>query len=214
MPAIKSANLSKVSSVVAFCFLGSEPDSDPEPFAEGDIPHETKHPILLPPGGPSMMLLLQDAHDRLFHAGPQEVLAEVRKLFWIIRGRKAAQRRVNHCFVCRRLKARLSFAPIAPLPADRVTQELLRSYGGKSLKWFAQWNGPKVKLQKVEKSTFSNFGFSMGNPNSSSGSRWPGCGQKLTRFPHSEKSAQNIALRIPPNSLSCSASFTWSLTLI
>nr|XP_061835547.1 uncharacterized protein LOC133618822 [Nerophis lumbriciformis] len=85
-----------------------------------DIEQTTLHPIVLDPGHPSTKLLIQDFDSRLHHPGPERVFAEMRRSFWILRGREAIRRYQHTCTDCRRWKARPSVPKMADLPPARL----------------------------------------------------------------------------------------------
>ncbi len=45
------------------------------------------HPIVLDPSHPVTKLLIKDFDHRLLHAGPDQVYSELRRTYWILRGR-------------------------------------------------------------------------------------------------------------------------------
>ncbi|KAL1269000.1 hypothetical protein QQF64_031289 [Cirrhinus molitorella] len=57
----------------------------------------TKHPIVLDPSHALTRLIIQDYDHQLKHPGPERVLAEIRRKFWILRGREAIR---SHQFRC------------------------------------------------------------------------------------------------------------------
>ncbi|XP_064470382.1 uncharacterized protein LOC135385136 [Ornithodoros turicata] len=85
-----------------------------------------KHPILLPPASEAWftLLIILREHLRMSHAGIQETLHQLREEFWVIKGRQSVKYALYQCLFCRRLKTRPCTEQEAPLPADRVTQQL------------------------------------------------------------------------------------------
>ncbi|XP_064467960.1 uncharacterized protein LOC135378793 [Ornithodoros turicata] len=86
----------------------------------------SKHPILLPPPSQAWFtrLILLRERLRMSHAGVQETLHQLREDYWIIKGRQSVKSVLHHCLFCRRLKTRPCVEQEAPLPNDRVTQQL------------------------------------------------------------------------------------------
>ncbi|XP_038075608.1 uncharacterized protein LOC119743278 [Patiria miniata] len=87
--------------------------------AEG-IPLFTKHPIVLDPAHPVTKLLIQDFDQRLMHYGPERVHAEIRRRFWILRGRQAVRKHQRQCFDCQRWRATPSVPKMGDLPSARL----------------------------------------------------------------------------------------------
>ncbi|XP_035217854.1 uncharacterized protein LOC118191153 [Stegodyphus dumicola] len=64
--------------------------------------------------------MIQDYHLQLLHAGTQVLLTNIRKNFWIIRGRKTIQRVISKCFRCKRHSAKAPDTVPCPRPEYRV----------------------------------------------------------------------------------------------
>ena len=56
-------------------------------LANADLPYSTKYPFLLPQNHPLTPLTINDAHQRVLHNGVRETLTEIRRKFWIVKGR-------------------------------------------------------------------------------------------------------------------------------
>ncbi|XP_037126199.1 uncharacterized protein LOC119133952 [Syngnathus acus] len=83
--------------------------------------HQTAiYPIVLDPSHPSTRLLIKDFDSRLHHPGPERVFAEIRRSYWILRGREAVRRYQHTCPECRRWKARPVVPKMADLPPARL----------------------------------------------------------------------------------------------
>ncbi|XP_077553403.1 uncharacterized protein LOC144168258 [Haemaphysalis longicornis] len=87
-----------------------------------EIPYETAHPIVLPAAHHFVELLIASTHQRLLHAGCQDVLTQLREAYWIIRARQAVKKVLGRCITCRRMHSRRATEPTAPLPRDRVSE--------------------------------------------------------------------------------------------
>ncbi|XP_064481411.1 uncharacterized protein LOC135394547 [Ornithodoros turicata] len=89
-------------------------------------PAATKHPILLPPASEAWFtrLMVLREHERMAHAGVQETLHQIREDYWVIRGRQSVKYALHHCYFCRRLRTHSCTEQEAPLPKDRVSQQL------------------------------------------------------------------------------------------
>ena len=81
----------------------------------------SKYPILLPRKTDFTRLVIEDAHERVFHNGIKETLAEVRSTFWIPKGRQAVKEVIRGCHLCRKLEGLAYPAPVtADLPDFQV----------------------------------------------------------------------------------------------
>ncbi len=76
-----------------------------------------KHPIVLDSKHPAVKLLLQDYDKRLCHPGPDRLFAEIRRQFWVLRGRAAIRSLQHACTECQRLRA---IPKMADLPLARL----------------------------------------------------------------------------------------------
>lgn len=80
----------------------------------------TLHPVVLDPSHPVTHLLIQKYDKDLHHAGAERVYAELRRSFWIIRGREAIRQHQHACVECRRWRAKPAIPKMADLPAARL----------------------------------------------------------------------------------------------
>ena len=79
-------------------------------------------PALLPASSLFTNLVIFDMHWRLHHASPQRILAEIRKEFWILRGRSVIRKVLRHCTWCKRcIGGPFRLPHMADLPDYRVT---------------------------------------------------------------------------------------------
>uniref|UniRef100_A0A8R1XYB1 Integrase catalytic domain-containing protein n=1 Tax=Onchocerca volvulus TaxID=6282 RepID=A0A8R1XYB1_ONCVO len=86
-----------------------------------ELEEGSKHPIYLPRHNPVTELLIQQYHEDLFHAGIAHTLAEMRRRFWIPKGRSEVKRVLNKCRACKRWTTKPFKLPDMPnLPENRV----------------------------------------------------------------------------------------------
>lgn len=78
------------------------------------------HPIVLDPAHQIVKLLIQDYDDKLLHPGPERVLAELRRQYWILRGREAIRKHQHSCRECRLWRAKPDVPKMADLPPSRL----------------------------------------------------------------------------------------------
>lgn len=77
------------------------------------VEYETKHPIILPYRHHVTDLIILHHHHRAGHLSQEYVLASLRQLYWIIKGRSqspaesSVHRVIGDCFICKKLGALL-----------------------------------------------------------------------------------------------------------
>ena len=64
----------------------------------------TRFPLLIPSNHHVTKLIIRDAHEKVYHNGVKETLAEVRARYWIVKGRQAVKKIVKRCFICKILE--------------------------------------------------------------------------------------------------------------
>jgi hypothetical protein len=90
------------------------------------IPHETKHPILLPKNHPLTRLIVIDTHETLGHgSGVEHTLTQLRTRFWVVKGRRVVRNTIQSCpasqRTCQQMMAPLPEATLYSLRAfDRI----------------------------------------------------------------------------------------------
>ena len=100
-------------------------------LANADIPYSTKYPLLLSRNHPLTPLIINDAHRRVLHNGVRETLTEIRRRFWIVKGRSLVRAIIHRCVTCRRYEgAPFPTPPPPPLPVSRVTEAPAFSFTG------------------------------------------------------------------------------------
>ncbi|KAL1267625.1 hypothetical protein QQF64_032988 [Cirrhinus molitorella] len=85
-----------------------------------DLDPNFKHPIVLDPSHGITKLLIQDFDQRLCHPGPERVFAELRRSYWVLRGREAVRRHQRTCLECRQLRSKPVVPKMADLPPARL----------------------------------------------------------------------------------------------
>lgn len=89
-------------------------------IAASSYDFDKKHPMLLHANSKFTVLLFQQEHSRLMHAGPQLLLASIRDRFWPVGGRNLARRTARNCLVCSRFRGRPMSNIMGNLPTERV----------------------------------------------------------------------------------------------
>ena len=85
-----------------------------------DLAYSSLHPIVLDPTHPVTRLLIQDYDSHLRHPGPERVFAELRRAYWILRGREAVRRFQRTCSECCRWRSQPAVPKMADLPVARL----------------------------------------------------------------------------------------------
>ncbi len=78
------------------------------------------HPIVLDPQHHLTKLLIKDYDASLLHPGPERVFAELRRRYWILRGREAIKKYQYRCVDCQKWRAKPGVPKMADLPSARL----------------------------------------------------------------------------------------------
>ncbi len=78
------------------------------------------HPIVLDPHHWVTKLLIRDYDSKLCHPGPERVFGEIRRNFWILRGREAIRKQQHLCKDCQKWKNQPVIPKMADLPPARL----------------------------------------------------------------------------------------------
>lgn len=70
-----------------------------------ELSYGTKYPIILSKVHTFTKLVVQQAHERVFHNGLNETLTETRTKYWIIQGRSLVKTLISRCYICRKFEA-------------------------------------------------------------------------------------------------------------
>ncbi len=81
---------------------------------------EQIHPIVLDSRHAVTKLLIKEFDERLLHPGAERVYAEIRRQYWILRGRQAIKYHQLHCLSCQRWRAQPKVLQMADLPPERL----------------------------------------------------------------------------------------------
>ncbi|XP_028296698.1 uncharacterized protein LOC114458488 [Gouania willdenowi] len=85
-----------------------------------NIDIDTLHPIVLSPEHTITQLIIKDYDSRLMHPGPERVFAELRRTYWVLRGRQAIRKHQHHCLECKTWRANPVTPKMSDLPASRL----------------------------------------------------------------------------------------------
>ncbi|XP_023811839.1 uncharacterized protein LOC110015208 [Oryzias latipes] len=85
-----------------------------------DLEENVIHPVVMDPKHPVTRLLIRQADSDLKHPGAERLFAEVRRKYWILRGREAVRREQRSCPECQRWRAQPITPKMADLPLSRL----------------------------------------------------------------------------------------------
>ncbi|XP_056121116.1 uncharacterized protein LOC130099439 [Rhinichthys klamathensis goyatoka] len=78
------------------------------------------HPLVLDPYHPVTRLIIHHYDQKLHHSGSERLFAELRRYYWILRGREAVRRFQHECPECQRWRAQPTIPKMADLPSARL----------------------------------------------------------------------------------------------
>ncbi|XP_057372209.1 uncharacterized protein LOC130693104 [Daphnia carinata] len=83
-------------------------------------PPEARHPIILPADEKITKLLIYSLHLEFAHSTTERTFHELRKVYWVQRGRKTVRRIISKCFKCKQHYAKALCPMMAALPGYRL----------------------------------------------------------------------------------------------
>ncbi|XP_018374065.1 PREDICTED: uncharacterized protein LOC108768206 [Trachymyrmex cornetzi] len=89
-------------------------------LGRSDFNFDKRQPMILSSKHHLTKLVFESEHERLLHAGPQALLAQVKEQYWPISGRNLARQVVQRCIRCFRNKPKTITPQMADLHRDRV----------------------------------------------------------------------------------------------
>nr|XP_027231846.1 uncharacterized protein LOC113823419 [Penaeus vannamei] len=72
-------------------------------LTNSQLEEDAKHPVILPHAHHISRLIVESCHLNTGHAGVERVLAEIRRKFWILKGRKLVKSVVYSCVTCKNM---------------------------------------------------------------------------------------------------------------
>ncbi|XP_074657148.1 uncharacterized protein LOC141910313 [Tubulanus polymorphus] len=85
------------------------------------LPHEGKHPIILPRSEPLVNKLIRRTHCMEGHVGRIHTISKLREQYWIIGLTNVVRKLLKDCVTCRKYQARLETQKMGVLPKDRTS---------------------------------------------------------------------------------------------
>ncbi|GFX87237.1 integrase catalytic domain-containing protein [Trichonephila clavipes] len=96
---------------------------------EADLCFGEKHPVILPRRCKFIELLVIREHERIGHCGVSATLTQLRKKYWIPKGRQLVKTMIRICLVCKKYSAKPADQLSGQLPRDRITQSSFQVVG-------------------------------------------------------------------------------------
>ncbi|KAJ0169427.1 hypothetical protein K1T71_015014 [Dendrolimus kikuchii] len=84
------------------------------------VDYDKRHPVILPCDSHLTKLIIQDAHDKTFHGGPQLMLNFLRTKYWVIRARECVKKCYRNCVTCLRYSQQNYNQLMGQLPETRL----------------------------------------------------------------------------------------------
>ena len=91
-------------------------------LSHSDFDYDTKHPIILP-DSTFLRSLIMFVHQKHKHMGAEWTLFNLRRQFWILKGRRTVKSVIKNCTICQRHNNPFLQQKMAPLPDFRTDRE-------------------------------------------------------------------------------------------
>ncbi|XP_023808300.1 uncharacterized protein LOC105355630 isoform X2 [Oryzias latipes] len=89
---------------------------------EANLPHEVKHPAIIPKGHHITRMIISQAHERVKHQGKGMTINAIRtKGYWISGIGRVVASYLRQCVTCRKLRGSTEEQRMADLPLERVS---------------------------------------------------------------------------------------------
>ena len=99
-------------------------------FGNSTMQYEEKYPLLLRTDGIFTKLVITDCHENVFHHGIESTLANLRRRYWVVRGRKTVKNLLHTCTLCKRYQGKTIAPPASPdLPDYRLSFNAFHATG-------------------------------------------------------------------------------------
>lgn len=89
-------------------------------LANADTTFDEQHPIIISGKSSITILIIRDAHERVFHGGPQNTLGNLHQQYWLLGGRRMVRSLIHNCVTCVKARPKVQQQIMGNLPAARV----------------------------------------------------------------------------------------------
>ncbi|MBF2463472.1 hypothetical protein ICI39_14165, partial [Listeria welshimeri] len=86
-----------------------------------DLNEDSRHPVILDYDTYLSNLVVEDAHLKTLHGGPQLMLGYLRSKYWILKAKKLVKLKYGKCLICAKQNAAVKSQLMGDLPRERVT---------------------------------------------------------------------------------------------
>ena len=80
--------------------------------------YENRNPLLLRRDSHFSKLIVLGSHEQMFHSGVESTLSNIRKYYWIIRGRSFVKSILKNCYLCKLVLGKPVMPPPTPVLPD------------------------------------------------------------------------------------------------
>ncbi|XP_014361661.2 uncharacterized protein LOC106713372 [Papilio machaon] len=87
---------------------------------EAQVDYTRRHPVILPSGSHITKLIIEDAHIKTLHGGPQLMLNYLRSKYWILKARNLVKKCYRNCVTCLRYSRKNNNPFMGKLPEARL----------------------------------------------------------------------------------------------
>ena len=84
------------------------------------IPHNSKHPIILPTSYAVIRLIIDEIHTTFHHCSREQFLSLSSEKYWIVNSKTIIKRVLAKCLYCKKMKTRPKPQLMGELPKERV----------------------------------------------------------------------------------------------
>lgn len=126
-------------------------------LSRANITYDHKHPLLLPSKSHLVRLLIKREHLRLYHAGPQNTLANFRLRYWPVDGTREVKSVIYKCLKCFRFQVKPLTQFMSDLPKERVSISKPFTYVGIDFAGPFQLKPSKLRSRTILKGYMAVF---------------------------------------------------------
>ena len=84
------------------------------------VPLEAKYQLILPTSHRITYLIFNDAHVKLKHCGPEQIISYLRQNYWPVNARRIAKGVISKCLYCKKQRVKPNIPVMADLPKCRT----------------------------------------------------------------------------------------------
>lgn len=85
-----------------------------------DLMYDEMHPYILHGRNDITQMIIKDAHERMFHGGPQITMGRLHQRYWILQERRQVRGIIHKCITCAKARPKAQHQQMGSLPIARV----------------------------------------------------------------------------------------------